>query len=294
MKLVQVLILGLSLGSIYGLIALSFVTIFKGTRVFNLAQGSVMIAGVYITSLLTGRIGFAAAVIAGVLGAALLSAVLERIVALAPRGDHLVLTILTVGLDIVLVAESARLIGVEFITVGDPWGSQTITLFGATVPLTRVIALAVCVVLIGVFFLVFRKTRFGTRMRASSADPETASLMGISQRSVSLSAWAIGGGLAAVAGLFLAMFPNPGLDAHSHLLAFHAIPAVIIGGLDSSEGAILGGLIVGVTQTVVTSYATSLGFLGEGIGDIAPYIIMIVFLLVRPSGIFGTKELVRV
>jgi len=294
MKLVQVLILGLSLGAIYGLIALSFVTIFKGTRVFNLAQGAVLIAGVYVTSLLTGPIGFFGAAAAGILAAAALGAVLERIVALAPRGDHLVLTILTVGLDIILVAETSRLIGTRFITVGDPWGSRTVSLLGATVPLTRVIALLVGIVLIGIFFLVFQKTRFGIRMRASSADSETAALMGISQRAVSISAWAIGGGMAAIAGIFLAMFPNPGLDSSGHLLAFHAIPAVIIGGLDSSGGAILGGLIVGVTQTVVTSYASSLHFLGEGIGDVSPYILMIIFLLVRPSGIFGTKELVRV
>ncbi|WP_336658940.1 branched-chain amino acid ABC transporter permease [Leucobacter sp. USHLN153] len=294
MKLVQVLVLGLSLGAIYGLIALGFVTIFKGTKVFNLAHGSVMIFGVYVASILTDRIGFAAAVAGGVLAAALLAAILDRIIALAPRGDHLVLTILTVGLDVVLVAESSRLIGTNFITVGDPWGSQTISLLGATVPLTRVIALVTGLVLIGVFFLIFQKTRFGIRMRAASADSETAALMGISQRSVSLSSWAIGGGLAAVAGVFLAMFPNPGLDAHAHLLVFHAIPAVIIGGLDSSGGAILGGLIVGITQTIVTSYSASLSFLGEGIGDISPYILMIIFLLVRPSGIFGTKELVRV
>lgn len=294
MKLIQVLILGLSLGAIYGLIALSFVTIFKGTKVFNLAQGSVMIFGVYITSLLTDHIGFFAAAAAGVLTAALLAVVLERIVALAPRGDHLVLTILTVGLDIILVAEISRLLGARFISVGDPWRAETLSIFGATVPMTRVVALFVGLVLIGIFFIVFQKTRFGVQMRASSADPETAALMGVSQRTVSMSAWAIGGGMAAVAGLFLAMFPNPGLEASGHLLAFHAIPAVIIGGLDSSGGAILGGLIVGVSQTVVTSYASSLGFLGDGIGDVTPYILMIIFLLIRPSGIFGTKELLRV
>lgn len=294
MKLIQVLVLGLSLGAIYGLIALSFVTIFKGTKVFNLSQGSVMVVGVYVTSLLTSQIGFFAAAAAGVLAAALLAMILDRIVALAPGGDHLVLTILTVGIDIVLVAETSRLIGTTFVTVGDPWGSQTISIFGAIVPLTRVIALLVGLVLIGIFFLVFQKTRFGIRMRASSADPETAALMGINQRAVSSSAWAIGGALAAIAGLFLAMFPNPGLDSSGHLLALHAIPAVIIGGLDSFGGAILGGLIVGVTQVLVTSYASSLSFLGAGIGDISPYILMIIFLLVRPSGIFGTKELVRV
>lgn len=294
MKLIQVLILGLSLGAIYGLIALSFVTIFKGTKVFNLAQGSVMIVGVYITALLTGTFGFFGAALMGIAGAAVLGIILNRIVALAPRGDHLVLTILTVGLDIILVAEISRMVGADFMSVGDPWGASTLSILGTTVPTTRIIALVVSLILIGVFFIVFRKTRFGIQMRASAADGETAALMGISQRKISMSAWAIGGGMAAIAGIFLAMFPNPGLDVNGHLLAFHAIPAVIIGGLDSSEGAILGGLIVGVTQTAVTSYAADLSFLGQGIGDVSPYILMIIFLLVRPSGIFGTKELVRV
>lgn len=294
MKLVQVLVLGLSLGAIYGLIALGFVTIFKGTRVFNLAQGSVMVVGVSVTALLTERFGFAAAAALGIAAAALLGALLDRVIALARRADHLVLSILTVGLDVILVAETSRLIGTTFATVDDPWGSTTISVIGATVPLTRVIALVAGVALIVVFFVVFRTTRFGIRMRASAADSETAALMGISQRNISLSAWAIGGALAATAGIFLAMFPSPGLDANSHLLAFHAIPAVIIGGLDSSVGAIVGGLIVGVAQTAATSYEASLGFLGSGIGDVTPYILMILFLLARPTGIFGTKELIRV
>lgn len=294
MKLLQLIILGVSLGAIYGLIALSFVTIFKGTRVFNLAQGGVMLFGVYVTAVLADSIGFWAAALAGIAVAAILSVVLERIVALAPRGDHLVLTILTVGLEIILAAELGRLIGTRILTVDDPWGDQTILIAGATVPVARVFAFAVAVALIALFFLVFRKTRFGIRMRASAADPETAALMGISQRRVAMTAWAIGGAMAAIAGIFLSMFPNPGLEHTAHLLAFNAIPAIIIGGLDSSEGAILGGLIVGVSQTLVTGYSSSLGFLGEGIGDVTPYIVMIVFLLVRPSGIFGTKERLRV
>ena len=294
MKLLQLLVLGISLGAIYGLIALSFVTIFKGTRVFNLAQGGVMLFGVYVTAQLSGLVGFWTAAGIGILTAAALSAIIQRIVALAPRGNHLVLTILTVGIEVILAAELARLIGTRILTLGDPWGDRTVSVFGATVPLARLVALGVGVVLIALFFLVFRKTRFGIRMRASAADPETAALMGISQRQVAISAWAIGGAMAAIAGLFLAMFPNPGLEHTAHLLAFNAIPAVIIGGLDSSEGAILGGLIVGVSQTLVTGYASSLGFLGEGIGDVTPYIVMIIFLLVRPSGLFGTKERLRV
>lgn len=294
MRLLQLLVLGVSLGAIYGLIALSFVTIFKGTRVFNLAQGGVMLAGIYVVAQLSDPLGFWAAAAVGIAAAALLSVLMQRIVALAPRGNHLVLTILTVGLEVILAAELSRLIGTRILTVGDPWGDQTVSIFGATIPVARVWALVACLVLIGLFFLVFNRTRFGIRMHASAADPETAALMGISQRNVAISSWAIGGALAAVAGLFLAMFPNPGLEHTAHLLAFNAIPAVIIGGLDSSEGAIFGGLIVGVSQTLVTGFSSSLGFLGEGIGDITPYLVMILFLLIRPSGLFGTKERLRV
>lgn len=294
MRFLQLLILGVSLGAIYGLIALSFVTIFKGTRVFNLAQGGVMLFGVYVAALLTDRLGFWAAASIGVAVAALLSIVLQWVVSLARHSSHLVLTVMTVGLEVILAAELSRLIGTRIITVGDPWGDSTVNILGATIPLSRLAALLVCVVLIAGFFIVFRKTRFGIRMRASAADPETAALMGISQRRIAMVSWGVGGAMAAIAGLFLAMFPNPGLEHTAHLLAFNAIPAVIIGGLDSSEGAILGGLIVGITQTVVTGMSSSLGFLGEGIGDVSPYIVMIVFLLVRPSGIFGTRELLRV
>lgn len=294
MKLIQLIALGISLGAIYGLIALSFVTIFKGTKIFNLSQGGVMLLGVYATAMLTDVIGFWAAAAAGILVGAILSLVLERIIALAPHGNHLVLTVLTLGFEVILAAELSRLIGTRIINVGDPWGDATVEIFGATVPLARIIALAVSAALIAGFFFLFRKTRFGIRMRAAAANPETAALMGISQRNVSISSWIIGGSLAVVAGLFLAMFPNPGLEHTAHLIVFNAIPAVIIGGLDSSEGAVVGGLIVGISQTLVTGYSSNLSFLGTGVGDVTPYILMIAFLIVRPSGLFGSRELLRV
>lgn len=294
MKLIQLLVLGISLGAIYGLIALSFVTIFKGTKIFNLAQGGVMLLGVYTTAMLTNVIGFWAAAAAGILAGMILSIIMERIIALAPHENHLVLTVLTLGFEVILAAELSRLIGTRIINVGDPWGDSTVTFLGATLPVARLVALLISAVLIAGFFLLFQKTRFGIRMRAAAANPETASLMGISQRNVAISSWVIGGSLAVIAGLFLAMFPNPGLEHTAHLIAFNAIPAVVIGGLDSSEGAVVGGLIVGVAQTLVTGYSSSFSFLGAGIGDVTPYILMIAFLIARPSGLFGSKELLRV
>lgn len=131
-------------------------------------------------------------------------------------------------------------------------------------------------------------------MRAAAENPQTAALMGIKLGRVSLAAWAVAGALAAVAALFLTVFPTPGLERATSLAALKAFPAAILGGLDSTTGALAGGLIVGVTESLATGYQSDLSFLGRGIGDLAPYLVMVIVLLLRPAGLFGTKELARV
>jgi branched-chain amino acid transport system permease protein len=294
MRILQLLLLGVSLGSIYALIALGFVAIYRGTKVINLAHGSILLLGAYMVALLSPRVGFGLAVAGGIAAAALAAVIIERLVAAAHTHDHLVPTILTIGVDVLLVTDLSRRIGSEVLTMGDPWGDARIEVFGAVLPQARIAATVVGVLIIAAFFVVFRKTDFGVRMRASAEDAETAALMGISQRKVALASWVIGGALACIAGVFLAGFPNPGLDSTSGLIALNAIPAVIIGGLDSSEGAILGGLVVGITQSLVQGNAGSLHFLGEGAGEVAPYVVMLAVLLWRPSGLFGSKEMSRV
>ncbi len=131
-------------------------------------------------------------------------------------------------------------------------------------------------------------------MRAAAESPETAALMGVRLGRVSLGAWAVAGALAAVAALFLTVFPTPGLERATSLAALKAFPAAILGGLDSTTGALVGGLVVGVTESLATGYQSELTFLGRGLGDLAPYLVMTVILLIRPAGLFGTKELARV
>jgi branched-chain amino acid transport system permease protein len=294
MKVLQLLLLGVSLGSIYSLIALGFVAIYKGTKVINLANGSILLVGAYTVAMLSPHVGFLAAVTVGVLTAALGAIVVERLLAMAKTPDHLVLTILTIGVDVLLATELTRRIGSRVLTMGDPWGDRRVEVLGTVLPQARIAATVAGVLVIAAFFLVFRKTDFGVRMRASADDPKTAALMGIDQRRVALASWAIGGSLACIAGVFLAGFPNPGLDHSAGLIALNAIPAIIIGGLDSTEGAVLGGLIVGVTQTLVDGNSSSLHFLGEGFGSVAPYVVMLLVLMWRPSGLLGSKELNRV
>lgn len=148
--------------------------------------------------------------------------------------------------------------------------------------------------LITAFLLAFRYTSWGVAMRAAAESPETAALMGVRLGRVSLGAWAVAGGLAAVAALFLTVFPTPGLERATSLAALKAFPAAILGGLDSTTGALVGGLLVGITESLATGYQSDLTFLGRGLGDLAPYLVMVAILLIRPAGLFGTKELARV
>ncbi|GAA2109869.1 branched-chain amino acid ABC transporter permease [Streptomyces synnematoformans] len=292
---VELLIGGLSTGSVYALIALGFVVIFKATEVVNFAHASLLLAGGYVAARLSGHIGFWPALAAGIAGAATVGALVEFLVIRRYRGgEHSVLAIATIGVDIVLLTEFTRLIGTDVLTLGDPWGDAVLTFGSVTVPQTRIAALAAAALLITAFLLAFRYTSWGVAMRAAAENREAAALMGVRLGRVSLSAWAVAGALAAVAALFLTVFPTPGLERSTSFAAFKAFPAAIIGGLDSTAGALAGGLIVGVTEAMATGYQAELSFLGRGLGDVAPYLVMLLVLLARPAGLFGTRELTRV
>ncbi|WP_059011057.1 branched-chain amino acid ABC transporter permease [Streptomyces specialis] len=291
----EYLVHGLSLGAVYALIALGFVIIFKSTEVVNFAHASLLLAGGYIAVRAQESVGFWAALLAGVAGAATLGALLEWAVIRRYRGaDHSVLAIVTIGIDIVLLTELARRIGPDILTYDDPWGDALVTVGSVTVPQTRVAAFVTAALLIGLFLAAFRWTSWGVAMRAAAENRETAALMGIRLGRVSSSAWAVAGALAAVAALFLSVFPTSGLDRATGEVALAAFPAAIIGGLDSTTGALVGGLTVGVTEALTTGYAAELDFLGNGFGHIAPYVVMVLVLLARPAGLFGTRELSRV
>ncbi|MDG4860062.1 branched-chain amino acid ABC transporter permease [Streptomyces sp. T-3] len=291
----ELLLNGISMGSVYALIALGFVVIFKATEVVNFAHASLLLAGGYITAILHDDIGFWPALIVGVAGAALVGAAIEFLVMRRYRGsDHSVLAIVTIGVDILLVTDLTRRIGTSVLTVGDPWGDTVVPLGPVHIAQTRIAALIAAALLITAFLLAFRFTSWGVAMRAAAESAETAALMGVRLGRVSLSAWAVAGGLAAVAALFLTVFPTPGLERSTSFAAMKAFPAAILGGLDSTTGALVGGLIVGVTESLATGYQGDLTFLGRGLGDLGPYLVMVVILLVRPAGLFGTKELARV
>jgi len=293
-KFVELLIQGVSLGFIYALISLGFVVIYKSTEVVNFAHGSLVLLGGYVIGVTHQQFGFWVALLFGIAATGVAALLIEVVFVRRLRGDVNSLAILTIGVDILLLTELTRRIGSQVLSTGDPWGSRLVTLFGFTVPQSRLAAIVVAVVVLGLFFAAYKFSSWGVSTRAAAEDGEAAALMGVRLGRVSALSWVIAGVLAAIAAVFLIAFPTPGLTNTTGLIAFRAFPAAILGGLDSAGGALVGGVVVGLAETLTSGYEDKIPFLGGGFGSIMPYIVMILVLLWRPSGLFGTKEIARV
>ena len=184
--------------------------------------------------------------------------------------------------------------GTDLLPSGAPWGSDVTHVLGVTVPQARIAAALVALVLMGLFWLAFTRSDWGVAMRSAASDPEAAALSGIRLGRVAAGAWALAGALAAIGGAFFTSFPAAGVNNATGLLALTAIPAAVLGGLDSTAGAVVGGLTIGVATTLAAGYQDDIAFLGRGLSEVVPYIALLLVLLWRPSGVFGTREVTRV
>jgi branched-chain amino acid transport system permease protein len=288
---------GLALGAVYALVALGFVIIFKASGVMNFAHGSLLLLGGYLTAVLHDHLGFAGALAVSVLVTAAVAGAMDRFLLQAggpdPHTAH-VQTIVTIGVDILILTDLSRRIGGDLLSLGDPWGDSVSGLGPVTVADSRIAAIVVSAVVIAGVFALFRYTSWGLSLRAAAEDVEAASLMGVRLVRVRMLAWCLAGALAALAAVFLAAFPAPGLERTTGQIALKAFPAAILGGMASPPGALAGSLLIGMTEALVAGYQSELHVLGEGFGDVAPYAVMVLVLLVRPTGLFGGKAAVRV
>ncbi|MEV8592759.1 branched-chain amino acid ABC transporter permease [Streptomyces sp. NPDC052012] len=288
---------GLALGAVYALVALGFVVMFKASGVLNFAHGSILLLGGYLIAVLHDDLGFAGALAVAVLTTAALAGALDRFLLQRAGQDEQsahIQTIATIGIDILIFTDLARRIGGDLLTLGDPWGDSVTELGPVTVADSRLAAIVVSTVVIGAVFALFRFTSWGLSLRAAAEDLEAAALMGVRLRRVRALAWCLAGALAALAAVFLAAFPAPGLERTTGQIALHAFPAAILGGLTSPVGALAGSLLIGLTEALVVGYESDLHVLGDGFGEVAPYAVMLLVLLVRPTGLFGGKGAARV
>ena len=296
---------GLSLGAVYSLVAIGFVLIFRATDVLSFAQPAMVVVGAGIISYLSTQIGipFIVAFFLGIILTGVLGLILERTFLRPMVGEPVFsVAVLTIGIDILLRVVLDNWIGINPKYMGDPFPSYgnfgSFNIAGLTVKYLEVTALITALMLIFVLSVFFKKSKYGVAMRATSLDQEAALAQGINVGRVFGLVWFIAGLLAAFAGFFITGGFNT-LTNTSFISALRALPAVVIGGLDSITGAVVGSLIIGLTQAYVGYYQFDIESaynikLGNGFSIVAPYVIMFVILIVKPDGLFGTEEVERV
>ena len=293
-ELVEVAVRGLGTGSVYALLALGFVVIYRATRVISFAQPAFMVAGAAAVSYLSVEVGYALAVPLAVLIGAGLGLAVERTTIRPMIGKPVfVIAIITLGVDVVVRVFVNALIGTDVRQLGDPWGLETVSLLGVAVQQRFVASFVVTGLVVAALFAFLRMTRYGLAMRAVALDQEASMAQGVSVGKVFALSWALAGGLAAIAGAFVGT--GSGIDQTTYIVAFSALPAIILGGIDSIGGAVVGGLGVGLVQSLVAGYQPDVApWLGANFQVVTPYLLMLAVLLVRPYGLFGTPEVERV
>jgi branched-chain amino acid transport system permease protein len=291
--LLQLTITGLAWGSVYACIALGFVLIYKATDVFNFAQPELMMLGAYMSfTLITFlRLPFAAAFLGSLVLMALVAAVLEMMVVRPMVGEPVLAVIMvTLGMANVLRGMTGLIWGYEELQLPTPFPKEPIVLWGAAISQAEIYTIIATAILLIVFFIFFKYSQAGISMRATAEDTTTAFLMGINVKRVFTGSWVIASIVATIAGVFLASFTF--LEPIMGFTGLRALPAMILGGLDSVHGAIIAGLIIGVTENLAGFYLED--YLGTGIKEITAYVIVLIVMMVRPYGLFGTKEIERV
>jgi len=284
---------GVLIGLMYALIALGFVLVYKATDAINFAQGEfVMIAGfVVVAFLFTYKTSLWIAVAVGLLAMIAFGFGLERAVLRKLIGRPIIAVVMaTIGLAAILRGVGPLTWGADTKNLALPISDEPIILGPLFIPPIQILGAAVSLAFLGIFGWFFLKSRKGIAMRAVADNQQVAMAMGISVERYFALAWAMTGIVSALGGVIWGSLL--GVDVHLSLVGFKVFPVVILGGLDSIPGAIVGGLIVGIVENVAAGYIDP--YVGGGTKDFAPYVLMIAALMVRPYGIFGKRIIERV
>lgn len=298
-RFLEVTVSGLALGSIYALLAVGFVVIYRSTKVISFAQPSIMLFGAYLTVYFRSVHGMSFWLALGLAIAvgALVSSLIERIVVRPLAGVKeavFAAVMVTIGIDVILRTATNHLIGAGVRTTGDPWGLDSFDLGSVRIFERDVAVVVVAGIVVGILLGFLRWTRYGLAMRATAADQESALAKGIPIGRMFNLSWLLAGGLAAIAGTFVGA-GGTGLSQATWSVALKALPVMILGGLDSLGGALVAGLIIGLAESYAAVYQPGAApWLGSNFSIVVPYVVMVLVLLVRPYGLFGTREVERV
>jgi branched-chain amino acid transport system permease protein len=295
-NLLQLIVSGLSLGAVYALVALGFVVIYRASQVFNFAQAEFLTVGAFLV-VTFGEFGlpWVLALLAAMVVTGLIAAAVERGILRFLVGQPIFVSIiLTIFIGSVIRVAVLLIWGTERRGMPLPWPPDAdFELFGARILVSSVVAVLAAAGMLALYFVVLKRTRLGIAMRATSIDQESSLALGIPVGRIFGAAWFIAGACAALGGAFLGAFPRT-VDAGLGFIALRALPAVIVGGVDSAGGTVVAAFALGLLEVLCQAYVNpALGGFGQNFHTVFPYLIMIVFLIVRPYGIAGRAEIER-
>ncbi len=286
MQVLQLLISGIAQGCIYGLIALGFVLIYKATETVSFAQGELMMLGAFggLASMTMLGFPFWLSIIASILGMGVFGFLLERIVIRPILGQPAFsIVMLTIGIGYVARGLITMIpgIGTETHTLPVPYKDEIWKLGGLVLNVEQMVVIVVTGALCALLYTLFKYSKMGIAMQASSQNQLAAYYMGIPVKRINGLVWGLAAAVAAVAGLLLA--PITFVHANMGFIGLKAFPAAVVGGFGSLPGAIVGGLIIGIVESLAGFYAP------DGVKDVAAYVVVLIMLMVKPNGLFGEK-----
>jgi branched-chain amino acid transport system permease protein len=281
---IQLIISGIAQGCIYGLIALGFVLIYKATETVSFAQGDLMMLGAFCGLALMTFLGwpFWLAVLSAIAAMALFGMLAERAVIRPILGQPAFsIVMLTIGIGYIARGLITMIpgIGTETHVLPVPYKDQIWNVGGVVLNVEQVVVIVVTALLCAALFALFRYSRIGIAMQAASQNQLAAYYMGIPVKRLNGLVWGLAAAVAAIAGLLLA--PITFVHANMGFIGLKAFPAAVVGGFGSLPGAIVGGLIIGIVESLAGFY------LPEGFKDIAAYVVVLLMLMIKPNGLFG-------
>ena len=286
MQFLQLVISGIAQGCIYGLIALGFVLIYKATETVSFAQGELMMVGAFAGLALMTMLNFPywLSVPCAIAAMAAFGMATERLVIRPILGQPAFsIVMLTIGIGYLARGLITMIpgIGTETHTLPVPYKDAIVNAGGLVINIEQMVVIASTAVLCAVLFALFRYSKVGVAMQASSQNQLAAYYMGIPVQRLNGLVWGLAAAVAAIAGLLLA--PITFVHANMGFVGLKAFPAAVVGGFGSLPGAIVGGLVVGIVEALSGFY------LPEGFKDVAAYVVVLIMLMVKPNGLFGDK-----
>lgn len=285
MEIIQLLISGISLGCVYGLIALGFVLIYKATEMVNFAQGEMMMLGAFIAYTYINILGvpFLWGVLATIVTMAFVGVIIERLVLRPMIGEPpFAVLMITIGLGFIFRSFAGVVWGNEPKSIASPIGGGVLRVGELAIGFESLAVVAGTAILCAGLYLFFRFTRLGVAMQAASQNQLAAFYVGIPVKRIFSLVWALSAAIAGMAGILVA--PLSLIDPLMGFIGIKAFAAAIVGGFGSLPGAIVGGLVVGIVEQFAGLYGPT------GSADISAYVILLLMLFVRPEGIFSTMQ----